>query len=229
MRVADGPADTRTMAIVHGALRRDLTRARMELTTEPYPAGPQRRALGEHVGWLMRWLHGHHTGEDNGLWPLVRRRNPEASALLDSLEEDHRRVVPAMAALTAAAGTYTSATDDTSRLALLAALGDLEAVLLPHLDREVAEAMPLVAASITAQDWHDWDHEFNIKPKSVRDLGLEGHWLLDGLDPEGHRLITHLVSPVQRFLLVRGFARAYRRAARARWRPGVQARVPVSR
>ena len=38
---ADGgaPADTRTMGIVHSALRRDLERTRVALTTAPYPEG----------------------------------------------------------------------------------------------------------------------------------------------------------------------------------------------
>ena len=45
--------DTRMMAIVHGALRRDLLRTRAAVTTEPYPHGRQRRALGEHLVWTM--------------------------------------------------------------------------------------------------------------------------------------------------------------------------------
>ena len=73
MATAQGPADTRMMGIVHGALRRDLLRTRAALTAEPYPQGRRRRALGEHVAWLMEYLHAHHTGEDEGLWPLVMR------------------------------------------------------------------------------------------------------------------------------------------------------------
>ena len=89
MRASD-PADTRMMGIVHGALRRDLLRIREVVVTEPYPQGRQRRALGEHVVWLMRFLHAHHTSEDEGLWPLVRTRNPAAGELLDALEAEHQ-------------------------------------------------------------------------------------------------------------------------------------------
>ena len=53
MATAPEPADTRMMGIVHGALRRDLLRTRDAAVTEPYPRGRQRRALGEHVVWLM--------------------------------------------------------------------------------------------------------------------------------------------------------------------------------
>ncbi len=99
----DTPADTRMMGIVHSALKRDLTRARDVLAAEPTPRGRQRVALGKHVSWMLDFLHGHHSGEDEGLWPLVRGRNPDAADLLDSMEADHARIAPAAAAAAAAA------------------------------------------------------------------------------------------------------------------------------
>lgn len=217
-RAGDGPADTRLMAIVHGALRRDLERARRELLTRPYPAGHQRQAIGQHVRWLMDVLHHHHTGEDEGLWPLVRARNPAAADVLDSLEADHRRLAPAISALSASAAAYGAGTEDPARLALVEALDRLHEVLVPHLDREVAEGMPVVSKSITDREWRAVDKRYNVKPKSLRQLGLEGHLLLDGIDDESRRVVEQVVPPVARFILLHGFARAYRRMARARWR-----------
>lgn len=224
MREPDGPADTRMMAIVHGALRRDLAETRGVLTTPPAPQGRQRRALGAHVVWMMEFLHHHHTAEDDGLWPLVRRRNPSAGALLDSLDADHRRIAPALEALTAAAHEYTATATDHPRVALIEALDALTDVLLPHLDREVDEAMPVVAASITQREWRGWDQTHNVKPKSMRQLGFEGHFLLDGIDADGYDLVVHQVPPIPRFVLLHGFARSYRRQADLRWRPQVPAR-----
>lgn len=214
----DRPAETWSMAIVHAALRRDLARTHRELTTLPHPAQRQRRALGAHVLWLMRFLHNHHTSEDTGLWPLVRRRNPGAAALLDSLEADHQRIAPAITVLTAAATSYGATDDDQARQQLVDALEALDTLLVPHLDREVAEAMPVVSASITDAEWVDWDNRFNIKPESPRQLGLIGHWMVDGVDPQTRDLVFGLVPPVPRFILVNAFARPYRRGARARWR-----------
>jgi hypothetical protein len=219
MRAAAEPADTRMMGIVHDALRRDLLRARGAVTAEPYPVGQQRRALGEHVVWLMQFLHAHHTSEDEGLWPLVRERNPTAAELLDSLEADHQRIDPAAQALAAAGRRYADTAADDARTELLTALDDLAAVLFPHLDREVDEAMPVVSASITHADWRAVEQRYNIKPKSLAQLGMEGHWLLDGIDAEGYDVVVHTVPAVPRFILVHGFARAYRRRARAVWEP----------
>ena len=213
------PADTRIMAIVHNSLKRDLRRVRAALTGDPAPAGRQRRALGAHVEWLMDFLHGHHTGEDEGLWPLVRERNPAIGDLLDSLEADHQRIAPAIGPLVVAARKYARTTNDEPRRALLTALDNLSESLLPHLDREVDEAMPLVSASITNAEWQEWDELYNIKPKSLLQLGIEGHWLLDDIDAEGRDVVVHLVPPIPRFVLVLGFASTYRRQARRRWTP----------
>jgi hypothetical protein len=229
MATAQGPADTRMMEIVHGALRRDLLRTRDALTDEPYPQGRQRRALGEHVVWMMDFLHAHHTGEDEGLWPLVRRRNPAAGALLDSLEAEHRLIGPAAAALTSAGQRYAETVADEPRAELVGAVDALAEVLFPHLDREVEEAMPVVSASITQAEWHAVEQKYNIKPKSLAQLGMEGHWLLDGIDAEGYQVVVGTVPAVPRFILLHGFARAYQRRAQALWQSAVQAERAAAR
>jgi hypothetical protein len=122
-------------------------------------------------------------------------------------------------AATAAARDYAVTTADSPRAALVEALDRLIDVLFPHLDREVADAMPVVSASITNRELEAVEQEYNIKPKSMRELGMEAHWLLDGIDPEGYDVVVHKVGPVPRFVLLHGFARAYRRQAQARWRP----------
>ena len=100
------PADTRSMGIVHSALRRDLRRAHIMLETAPYPAGKRSRTLADHILWMTEFLHMHHTGEDEGLWPLIRSRNPSAGALLDRMDADHKRIGTAAVAVQEAARAY---------------------------------------------------------------------------------------------------------------------------
>lgn len=209
----DGPADTRMMGIVHDALRRDLARTRAALDG-PVPAA-RRRALAAHVGWMMDFLHEHHTGEDTGLYPMVRAIDPTAGALLDAMAADHDRVDPAVEGVRAAAARW--AESDTARPALRDALTALEDVLLPHLEREENEAMPVVSATITHRQWHDWDQEHNIKPKSLPKLAEEGLWLMDGLDPARRAIVEAEVPWVPRMIVLHGFGPGYRRRAAARW------------
>ncbi len=97
------PADTRTMGIVHSALRRDLERTRVALTTAPYPDGARRRAIGDHLLAMLHFLHVHHHGEDAGLWPMVQRKDPSTVPLLERMERDHEQIAPAISALEEAA------------------------------------------------------------------------------------------------------------------------------
>ena len=87
--ISDQPADTTMMGIVHDALRRDLGRATAAMSSEPSPPDRQRVAIAVHVRWLMDFLHSHHVGEDQGLWPLVRAHNPQAGDMLDQMDADH--------------------------------------------------------------------------------------------------------------------------------------------
>jgi hypothetical protein len=214
-------ADTRVMGIVHRALRRDLHRLRAELTLAPFPRGDARTRLAEHAAWLMRFLHDHHTSEDQGLWPLVRGKDPgpQALALLDSLEADHAAIDPAITAFTKTARRYGAGDDDPSREELVMRLDDLCQVLLPHLAREEDEGMPLVAANLSDAEWRRWDHEHNIKPRSFRRLATEGNWLLDGLDGERARLFEQLVPTLPRLVVKHVFGPVHRRATARLWRP----------
>lgn len=210
-------ADTRIMNLVHDALRRDLSRAQVTLSAEPYPAGDQRKALGDHVGWMMSFLHDHHTSEDNGLWPLVRDRRPQAAALLDDMDAAHKDVAVALADVTACASEYAAGAGDDKRSALAAALARLSELLLPHLQREESDTLPLVSQVLSDEEFQAWDREFNVKGKSPLQLADEGHWIIDGLPPQKQRIVTGLVPPLKRFVLIHGFARRYRRRMGLIW------------
>ena len=221
----DGPADTRTMGIVHSALRRDLVRLRLVLGTAAAREPRRRRAIGEHLVWLMDFLHAHHQGEDRGLYPLVLRRNPGAGSLVERMDADHSSISPAMDGVMEATRRHL---EDAGRSdeELDAALGRLSEVLLPHLAREEQEMMPVVSASITEREWRHWDEEFNLKPKGMLALAQEGHWIIDGLDPAGREHIEHLVPPVPRFVLVRLLGGRYRRKRSTLWGGTPAADVP---
>ena len=219
------PADTQMMPIVHSALRRDLVRLRIVLGT-PEAAEPRRRkALAEHVLWLMQFLHDHHSGEDDGLYPLVVRRNPETTALVEQMDEDHGAITPAMDSLTAAAQRHLDDAQSPDEL-LAGAIDSLNEVLNPHLEREEKVMMPVVSRTITDREWRTWDEEFNIKPKGLRKLAEEAHWVLDGLDQDSRDHVEHVVPPVPRFLLLKLLGGGYRRKRALLWEDTVAGGIP---
>ena len=86
--------------------------------------------------------------------------------------------------------------------------------------------MPVVSATITTSEYQAVEQEHFVKPKSFVELGAEGHWIIDGLGPEDRDVILHVVPSVPRFILLRGFARSYRRKSHLLWGDGPAAAVP---
>lgn len=216
---SDTPADTTMMRIVHDALRRDLARASAAL--EPGRAGgDQRRAIGAHLTWMMRFLHAHHASEDNGLYPLVRERVGTASdarEVLDRMRRDHEAVATAITQVDEAATALgADGSDDAARLTV-DALDALSGVLLPHLQVEETDAMPIVSRLVTAAEWLAIEKEHNLDAKSMSELGFEGHWLIDGSSDADRATVLGLVPPIPRFILRHGYARRYQRHAAACW------------
>jgi iron-sulfur cluster repair protein YtfE (RIC family) len=209
---SSGGADTRIMAIAHSALRRDLARAVDVLSRLPAPGDAQRLAVAQHLEVMMDFLHVHHDGEDAWLWPSMRRLNPAASELLDQMDADHVAIFPHIGKVTAAAAAYGQTA--TGRESLARALEDLRDALEPHLRREEDEVMPTVASTLTRAQWDAWEEQYYIKPKSKKQLGLEGHWLIDGGNQAVYDHVVGKVNPVLRLVLLRGFGPKYRKQCR---------------
>ena len=216
------PPDTQMMNIFHAALRRDLDRAAAAIGASPPPGPVQRVALAQHLQTLMSRLHGHHAGEDAWLWPTLRAADPSIGGLLDRMEADHLAIAGAMEQVVAAATEYE--TSPAGRDGVLHALSALRGVLDPHLRAEEDEILPIASATVTQQQWTGWEQEFYVGPKSKKDLGLEGMWLVDGATPAQYDHVVGKVNPLLRFVLPQVFGPVYRRECAARWGGDVNVR-----
>ena len=214
------PADTTMMRIVHDALRRDLARARTTLAEPACSHQDRRRAVGAHLGWMMHFLHAHHAAEDEGLYPLLRARAGADESVLEVLERmagEHQAIASAMGVLEDASAALVSDPSDVAAQRTIAAIAALAAVLHPHLREEEDDAMPITSRLVTGPEWDAIDKKHNLDPKSMSELGFEGHWLIDGASDADRAKVVGLVPPVPRFVLLHGFARRYRRHAAACW------------
>jgi hemerythrin-like domain-containing protein len=222
---SDRPADTTMMRIVHDALRRDLARASSTLAAPEATGADQRRAIGAHLSWMMDFIRAHHAAEDEGLYPLARQRARAAGEPVDVFDRmtlHHEAITPAVAVLDNAAQDLAAEGSDDAARHTRDALDALAAVLLPHLRDEEDHAMPCTARLITAAEWQAIEREHNLDPKSMSELGFEGHWLIDGASDADRTTVITLVPPIPRFVLLHGFARRYRRRAAACWTRGGQ-------
>ncbi|WP_431043196.1 hemerythrin domain-containing protein [Streptomyces sp. P1-3] len=162
--------DMTAMFAMHDALRRELhylTRA----------AADPRRMMSTTVGWELfkKSLHIHHTAEDDALWPALRATlsgRPDELALLDAMEAEHALIDPLIEAIDVAMS------DPDTEPAVVGSLADeLADALTAHLKHEENEAIPLIQATATPQQWAHFSqvHGQRIGPDAPRLLP----WLLD--------------------------------------------------
>ena len=83
--------------------------------------------------------------------------------------------------------------------------------------REEDDMMPVVARTLTQRQWDDVEQREFVASKTKQELGVEAHWLIDGVDREDYDVTVHKVGPVTRLMLLHAFKRPYRRACAARW------------
>ena len=56
----------------------------------------------------------------------------------------------------------------------------LAAVMLPHLQREEGDAMPIVSQCMSKAEWAHWDQRYNLDTRSFAERVFGGLWLIDG-------------------------------------------------
>jgi hemerythrin-like domain-containing protein len=197
--------------LFHAALRRDLERVIDSLTQVTHPTTARRAALAEHVDLVLNLLHHHHTGEDTGLWPLVRQRAPDLGSQLDMMEAEHASVAGAIVSTRTAARLYAATSEPSAARRLEEALIELSGVLLPHLDHEETEVMPRVMRALTDRDWSALSrHELrNWNSFALAGTGLV--WMADGLKQTERAMFKQQVSPVFYWIVDKRYGPAYRR------------------
>jgi hypothetical protein len=133
---ADGTASMATALMMsHHGLRRDLARLALAL----------RRPPGELTLLRDEWqryratLHGHHTAEDQGVFPGLRAEHPELAEVFDGLTADHRRIDPILDTGDRLFAALPATTADAAAL-----IAQLSALLDAHLAIEEERIIPFL-------------------------------------------------------------------------------------
>jgi hypothetical protein len=207
--------ETRMNGIIHAALRRDLDRLALLLGRPDDLSDTRVRALGGHARWLMAVLHEHHTGEDDRLFPVIRRNNPGTAELLDAMASEHEAIAEAVRVLEQAGIKAEAGVPDAAG-ELRDAVAGLRTVLDPHLEHEERDLVPLVPQSVSEAEWADFERS-NTAGRKPPELAFQGHWMIDNLDEASVAVVTGLVPAVPRFLMLRFLGGPYRRRREELW------------
>jgi hemerythrin-like domain-containing protein len=142
------------MKTIHSAFRRELRLAPALLRSVEHGDRLRAGIVGTHLDLVDRFLHHHHTIEDDLLWPKLLERVPDEIAPVVELMETQHETVAELLERIATLRAEWRADADAGRAAELAGLyARLHDALLEHLDAEEQHVMPLVESCITKKEW----------------------------------------------------------------------------
>jgi Hemerythrin HHE cation binding domain len=142
-------------------------------------------------------LHVHHEGEDELLYPKLIERAPEQAAVTEEAEHEHELIKTALDVAAAACAAWRQRPSTETGEALVAALGQLNSVVQPHLDDEEQKVVPLAAMTLTQREWDAMGkHGVAQMPRNMR--GVAFGMILEPLgEPDRAYMMRVLPAPVR--------------------------------
>lgn len=120
------------------------------------PAGEAARVdqVANYYDNILYFLEAHHEGEEVIVFPRLRERCPDETALLDNLEGEHEAALSLLSSARSSLAAWPGSDGDAAaQAAVVDSLEALRSQLESHLDEEEARALPLCADNILAEEW----------------------------------------------------------------------------
>ncbi len=173
--VAPPRPDTSDMIAVHQVFRRAFAAA-------PRIIGSASRHEPEHVANVasyyanvLAFLHAHHEGEDELVWPKLLARCPAEATRVQAIADQHEDVSRLLAQAEARLGAWAAAPSTDNGAQLAGALVLLGNGLAEHLDQEEQFVLPLAADHLSVEEWAE------LPVHGMRTFRGDKLWVLLGL------------------------------------------------
>jgi hemerythrin-like domain-containing protein len=211
--VADSPVDTRDMNTVHTFFRREFRLVGGVIRAVPDGDAARAGVVADHLDYIGRSLHHHHTAEDELAWPLLLERVPhELAPIVELMESQHERVDGLLGEIAEVTPAWRASASAVDRDRLADLTDTLYAHVAEHLDAEEERLLPIAARTLTEEEWRAIGlRAKNSSPRA--DLTLTfGMFQYEGDPAVLARMLADAPSPV-RWLVPRLARRAFRRRA----------------
>jgi hemerythrin-like domain-containing protein len=214
-RSADTTAlvDTSVMPTLHTFFRRELRLAGGVVRRVADGDRARAAVVADHLDFLARSLHHHHTIEDELLWPKLLDRVPdELAPIVHLMESQHERVDVLIQEVAQLLPAFRADASATVRDQLAALLDELHVHLVEHLDAEEERLLPIAARTVTQAEWDEMG-EAGRRGTPRKELSLTlGMYQYEGA-PEAIAGMLAEAPPPVRWIVPRLSRRAFRRHA----------------
>jgi hypothetical protein len=171
-------ADTSDMVGLHRVFRHALDNAPQYIGGVDDNDAERAELVGSYYAHVLELLHNHHEGEDLLLTPRLIERAPEQAELIGRIGGQHQSVLGALADADSCLADWRANPSADARDGLVAALATLNATLIPHLDEEEREILPIAAQHINVAEWGE------LPAHGMQNFRQDKPWLLFGLIQE---------------------------------------------
>lgn len=145
--------DTTDMLAVHKVFRQALATAPALVGDAPVGDAERAALVASYYDNVLRFLNVHHDGEDKLVWPKLLERCPADTDLVRRMVSNHEDIHGPIDRAGTAVAAWGRSADAVAARTLTAALAQLEAKLIPHLDDEEERIVPLCAEHLTMEEW----------------------------------------------------------------------------
>lgn len=205
--------DTSVMTTLHTFFRRELRLASGVI--RGVAEGDRRRAgvVCDHLDFVTRALHHHHTIEDDLLWPkLLARVQEELAPIVHLMESQHERLDALLQEIGSVLPKFGATAEAETRDGLADLFDTVYAHLVEHLDAEEERLLPIVARTLSQAEWDEMGEAGrNGTPRKELALTL-GMYQFEGAPAAIAQMLADAPAPV-RWVVPKLSRRAFRKHA----------------
>ncbi|MFD0021092.1 hemerythrin domain-containing protein [Streptomyces sp. NPDC058382] len=207
--------DTHEMVLIHRVIRREFGLLPRLFRSA---AGDRARSgvVGAHALEMLSFLHTHHTGEDELLFPLLRERAVLDPELMDRMDAQHAQVDAAVAAVGAELPAWTASADAGAGERMATLVDTVMPTLIDHLAEEEQEILPVVSRTLTQKEWDALGRHGMSAIPLMRRLIVLGHITEETDEAERRRFMRVVPAPARLAYRLIGHRRFVREAATIR-------------
>jgi hemerythrin-like domain-containing protein len=172
--LGDNNTDVSDMYATHKALTGALDAAPAYVAAADHDS--QRvEVIGSFYENVIEFLHVHHTGEDELVYPLLEQRCPENRSELERIDDQHKLLYGPMDAARSAVATWRAAPSADNAQAVIDAMASIDQTLRPHLAEEESLMLPLASRWMSPEEWG------RLRGHAVMSFRADKPWLTLGL------------------------------------------------
>ncbi|HEY3502747.1 MAG TPA: hemerythrin domain-containing protein [Actinocatenispora sp.] len=188
--------NTHEMVLIHRVIRREFGQL-PRLFRAAAANRARSKVIGAHAKEMLDFLHTHHTGEDELLFPLLRKRTTLEPELMARMDAQHSAVDAAVEAITADLPGWTASANAAAGERMASVVDATMPTLIDHLAEEEQQLLPIVAVTLTQGEWDALGKHGMSAIPLMRRLVMLGHITEETDDAERQRFLKVVPAPAR--------------------------------